>query len=192
MDVCDTPSYTLCHDGTMSGDSSRTRFAPEHDHSTEDRGHTIVSLAPGRPRKLCAWYSTFTSMYRVLLGIDTDEQRALAQAEAVTALPAAEDAVEALVMHVFQENPEGASVGQIGAVRRVVELFEAAGVDHELLEASGDPAAELIDAAERHDVDTICVAGRQQTPAGKVIFGSTTQSVILGTDRPVLAASAGD
>lgn len=131
-------------------------------------------------------------MYRVLLGIDTDEQRALAQAEAVAALPAAEQAVEALVMHVFQDNPEGASVSQIGAVRRVVELFEEAGIDHELLEASGDPAGELIDAAQRQEVDAVCVAGRQQTPTGKVIFGSTTQSVILGTDRPVFAVSTGD
>jgi len=132
-----------------------------------------------------------TSMYRVLLGIDTNERRARAQAEAVAALPAAEDAVEALVMHVFQENPEGASVSQVGAVRRVVELFEDAGIDHELLEESGDPAAELIEAARRHEVDAICVAGRKRTPAGKAIFGSTTQSVILETDRPVLAANAG-
>jgi len=130
-------------------------------------------------------------MYRVLLGIDTNERRARAQAEAVAALPAAEDAVEALVMHVFQENPEGASVSQVGAVRRVVELFEDAGIDHELLEESGDPAAELIEAARRHEVDAICVAGRKRTPAGKAIFGSTTQSVILETDRPVLAANAG-
>lgn len=130
-------------------------------------------------------------MYRVLLGVDTDGQRARAQAEAVRSLPAADTAVKALVMHVFQENPEGASVGQIGAVRRVADLFEEAGVDHELHEASGDPAEALLDAAVDHGVDTICVAGRQRTPAGKVIFGSTTQSVILGTEKPVLAVSAG-
>jgi Universal stress protein family. len=131
-------------------------------------------------------------MYRVLLGVDTDEQRARAQAEAVRSLPAAETAVEALVMHVFQENPEGASVGQIGAVSRVTDVFKEAGVDYELHEMSGDPAEALLNAAVDHDADTICVAGRQRTPAGKVIFGSTTQSVILGTEKPVLAVSASE
>lgn len=131
-------------------------------------------------------------MYRVLLGVDTDGQRARAQAEAVRSLPAADTAVKALVMHVFQENPEGASVGQVGAVRRVTDLFEEADVDYELHEASGDPAGALLDAAAEYDVDTVCVAGRQRTPTGKVIFGSTTQSVILGTEKPVLTTSVGE
>ncbi len=126
-------------------------------------------------------------MYHTLVGVDDDEERAVAQANAVIELPNADGDVTAHLCHVFQDNTEGASIGQVSGVRRARERLEGAGVACEHYEASGDPATEIIAAARATDVDAICLSGRKRSPAGKVVFGSVTQEVILSADRPVLA-----
>ncbi|WP_434521882.1 universal stress protein [Halorubrum sp. AS12] len=132
-------------------------------------------------------------MYNVLLGIGLDDEpRAIAQAEAVVDLPRASDEVTAHLCHVFRDNPEGASVHQIGTVRRAREVLEDAGVDCAHYEASGDPGEELLAAADDVGADAICVSGRKRSPAGKVVFGSTTQALVLNADRPVLAVPGPD
>lgn len=125
-------------------------------------------------------------MYDVLIAIDTDEERGAAQGEAVANLPHSTEEVRAYLMHVFGDNPEGGSVHQVAAVKRAVERLEQAGVEYEYRESSGDPATTILDEAEALDVDAICLSGRKQTPTGKVIFGSVTQSVILEATRPVI------
>ena len=132
-------------------------------------------------------------MYDVLLGIGLDDEaRATAQAEAVTGLPAAADEVTAHLCHVFRDNPEGASVHQLGTVRRAREVLEDAGVTCVHYEASGDPADELLAAAADIDADAICVSGRKRSPTGKAVFGSTTQALVLNADRPVLTVPGPD
>ncbi|GAB7091644.1 hypothetical protein JCM18237_19150 [Halorubrum luteum] len=126
-------------------------------------------------------------MYRVLLAIDEDERRALAQANAIADIPAVNDEITVHLCHVFRDNPEGASVNQLSAVRRARERLEAAGVDTVHAEASGDPAEEILALADEIDANVICLSGRKRTPAGKAVFGSVTQAVIRGSDRPVLA-----
>ncbi len=130
-------------------------------------------------------------MYDVLIGIDNGaDRRAVAQAEAVADLPHAADETKATLCHVFRDNPEGASVHQLSAVRRARETLEDAGVTCVHYEASGDPADELLAAADDVDPNAICVSGRKRRPSGKAVFGSVTQDVILGSDRPVLAVPA--
>jgi nucleotide-binding universal stress UspA family protein len=130
-------------------------------------------------------------MYEVLIGIDNEaDRRAVAQAEAVADLPHAAEETTAHLCHVFRDNPEGASVHQLSAVRRARETLEADGVTCVHREASGDPADELLAAAADVDANAICVAGRKRRPSGKAVFGSVTQDVILGSDRPVLAVPA--
>lgn len=132
-------------------------------------------------------------MYEVLLAIDEDEKRALAQARAVTDLPADPEEIHATLFHVFTgDNPGGASVNQVGSVRRAREHLEDAGVAVTLNESSGDPAAEILEAAAEHDVDLVTVSGRQRSPAGKALLGSASQSVLLQSDRPVLFVGAGE
>lgn len=131
-------------------------------------------------------------MYHVLIPVDQSEERATAQAEAVVELPAASSEVRATVMHIFQDNPSGASVNQVGAVRRATETLEAAGVEYSLVEESGDPAEEIVERADEMDVDSICVAGRKRSPTGKALFGSVSQTVIIDSDRTVLFAHVDD
>lgn len=124
-------------------------------------------------------------MRDILLGIDQNVNRAATQAETVIDLFDVDD-TRAYLLHDFVDNPEGASVTQVDAVKRAQERLTDAGIAVELREGSGDPAASIIETADELDVHAICVAGRNRTPAGKVLFGSVTQSVVLNTDRPVL------
>ena len=130
-------------------------------------------------------------MKEVLLGIDDSEERAKIQAETVVDLFDTED-LRVHLLHDFVENPEGASVIQVGAVHRATEILEDHGVDIEYHEGSGDPADSIIATAEELDVDAIVVAGRKRSPTGKLLFGSVSQEIILSTERPVLVCSKAD
>lgn len=126
----------------------------------------------------------------MLLALDDDLSQARAQITAVESMVETADGAEAYLLHVFDNNPEGASVKQVEAVRETKDRLEAAGVTVELLESSGDPAGEILRYAEEYDVDQICVGGRKRTPAGKALFGSVTQDVVLGTHCPVLVCGS--
>lgn len=126
-------------------------------------------------------------MSELLLAVDDSTERAVAQARAVADLPVD----RAILFHVFVgENPNGASVHQVASVRRARERLEAAGIEVELAESSGEPAEAIVETARERDVDLIVVAGRKRSPAGKAVLGSVSQSVLLTTDRPVLFCTA--
>lgn len=65
-------------------------------------------------------------------------------------------------------------------------------IDATYLGRVGEPAAEVVAEAGRQDARHIVIAGRKRTPAGKALFGSTTQSIILEADRPVTIVSKDD
>jgi nucleotide-binding universal stress UspA family protein len=125
-------------------------------------------------------------MYAIVVGIDDSEERATAQARELLGMPMDPADVRVTVVHAFQENPAGASVAQVGSVRRFVDLLEAEGFEVELQEAGSDPAPAITAVADEVDADLIVLAGRKRTPTGKVLFGSVTQAVILDTSRAVL------
>lgn len=123
-------------------------------------------------------------MYEVLVPVDRDPDRAEAQARTVASLPV--DGIHAVLFHVFTNNPEGATVDQLAAVRRADDRLTEAGVDVTLASSSGDPVTEILKRAETADADLICLAGRKRTAAGKLLFGSVSRSVMLESERPVL------
>ncbi|MFB6353351.1 MAG: universal stress protein [Halobacteriales archaeon] len=133
-------------------------------------------------------------MYRVLMPVDTDEDRARYQAEYVASLPDAADSVEVLTLFVFHGEGEGLpdelkpfkTATRIPAVRHTKEWLEEQGVTVEVHDESGDTAQDILDGAERFDADAIVLGTRKRSPIGKAVFGSVTQEVILGTDRPVV------
>jgi nucleotide-binding universal stress UspA family protein len=140
-------------------------------------------------------------MYRVLVPIDDNEGRARRQASFVADLPAADEKVEAHLLFVFTKGtgtkdvPEELqrfnSAERVASVRRAEEILEDAGVDFHLLEDSGEVTDDIIDAAEDIDADLIVLGGRKRSPAGKVLFGSVTQEVLLEADRPVTVTGGG-
>ncbi|WP_135822242.1 universal stress protein [Halostella litorea] len=125
-------------------------------------------------------------MYEILAAIDDDVDGAHAQVDAVESMVDAADEVVVHLLHVFTDNPSGASIMQVEAAREASERLEELGVEVRAEETSGDPATQILERAETENVDQICVGGRKRSPTGKALFGSVTQDVILGTDRPVL------
>lgn len=128
-------------------------------------------------------------MYRVLLAVDDNESRALAQAKYASSLPASADEVEAIILYVFTDNAEGdvpRSVTRVRSVKRAREHLETEGVETKILEDSMETVENILRTADEHEVDSIVLGGRKRSPAGKAVFGSVTQKVILNTDRPVV------
>ncbi|TKR25341.1 universal stress protein [Natronomonas salsuginis] len=130
-------------------------------------------------------------MTHILLAVDDDEDRARVSAEDLAELKWG-DGVTVTVLHVFTDNVEGANVSQIGSAREARDILEASGIEVILDETSGSPAEEIIDYAGEEDIDIICLAGRSRTPAGKAVFGSVSQSVMLDSDIPVLFCPTSD
>ena len=129
-------------------------------------------------------------MYEIVVGIDRDETRARTQATEITEMPLDPESIHVTLVHDFEENREGAKVTQVAAVRRAKELLEEAGVDVSLEGTSGKPASGILEVADARDANLVVLAGRKRSPAGKALFGSVTQDVILGTDRSVLVVSS--
>ena len=51
----------------------------------------------------------------------------------------------------------------------------------------GDTVSTVLDYADDQDARYLVIGGRKRSPAGKALFGSVTQSILMNTDRPVLA-----
>jgi nucleotide-binding universal stress UspA family protein len=126
-------------------------------------------------------------MYRVLMPIDGSESRGEAQAETVVAFPDAAESVKVTLLYVFDDEdqkettaPEDIGGGQVAASR-----LRDAGITVEQSSHVGDPATEILAAADEIDADQIVLGGRKRSPVGAILFGSVSQSVIVEADRPV-------
>ena len=125
-------------------------------------------------------------MYHVIIGIDEDEAHAQLCAEEVAEMPGDGDEKQVTLIHSFTDNPSGASAAQLAPVRAASDVLDEAGIGYEVTESSGDPAETIIDTADEMDADLIVIGGRKRSPAGKALFGSVTQTVILNAGRPVM------
>ncbi|SFR68724.1 Nucleotide-binding universal stress protein, UspA family [Halogeometricum rufum] len=56
----------------------------------------------------------------------------------------------------------------------------------------GRPETQVRSVAEEVDARYVVIGGRNQSPVGKAMFGSTTQSILLNSDRPVLTVRTPD
>ena len=132
-------------------------------------------------------------MYSVLMPVDSNENRAIAQAEYVAAIPKAAEEVEAIILYVFtEEDAESQSrdVTRVGSVKRARQYLQDHGVTMGIREDSAETVDAILSHADEHDVDSLVLGGRKRSPAGKALFGSVTQSVILDTERPVVVTGS--
>ena len=70
-------------------------------------------------------------------------------------------------------------------IRDLAGRLNNAGVDHAVGGAVGDHGDSIVGLAEEADADLVIVGGRQRSPTGKAVFGSTAQKVMLSAPCPV-------
>lgn len=73
-------------------------------------------------------------------------------------------------------------------VRTLTRLLRERGVDNAVHGERSEGSAvgdRIIDLAGELDADMVIVGGRSRSPAGKAVFGSTAQTVMLGAPCPV-------
>lgn len=136
-------------------------------------------------------------MYRVLVPVGGDAKHALAAADAVASLPNAAADVEATLLNVyegFEVTGEGGRVDSEDVwdeenfpevVSAVEDRLVDAGVSVTKRREHGDPADVICEVADELDVDNITMSGRRRSPTGKMLFGSTTQQVLISSGQPV-------
>jgi nucleotide-binding universal stress UspA family protein len=134
-------------------------------------------------------------MYTILVPIDGDEGRAQAQTEFVLDLPTDRDEVSVVLTHTLQgaerEAPrEMQDPGRVATVRDARDALAADGYEVEILEASAPPAEGILNLAADVEADLIVMGGRKRSPAGKALFGSATQAVVLDSDVPVVVTGS--
>lgn len=69
--------------------------------------------------------------------------------------------------------------------REIAERAEEAGVDCVPAVENGAPDDVILKYVDEHGVDLVVIGGRKRSAAGKLLFGSVTQSVALHADVPV-------
>ena len=146
-------------------------------------------------------------MYRILVPIDSEEDRVRGQIAAIRNLPQAADEVHVDLLYVYEEvdtPPDEAGRAYIDMINENIEDIQGlpdtvdlartelrdAGIEAEVHEVTGDPADAILEVATEYDVDAIVIGTRRRSPVGKALFGSVAQDVILESDRPVLVTTA--
>ncbi|WP_049941994.1 universal stress protein [Haloterrigena turkmenica] len=137
-------------------------------------------------------------MHTALLPIDESETRAKRAAETVISLPGDPEEKRVVLLNVSEETKqpwlqefetqrgEGVEEPELpDSTIAAYEPLEAEGIDVETRLERGNIAEEIVAVAEEIDADSIVMSGRRKSPAGKVLFGSVTQSVLLNAERPV-------
>ena len=126
---------------------------------------------------------------------DADRVEALATAVTEVAEPTG---ARVVLLHVFGEDdlesvrerldqseasPTAAARRQ-KTVRDLTDAFDDADVEYEVRGRVGEKADAIVAAAEDVAADRVFVAGRPRSPAGKAVFGSTAQTVMLSAPCP--------
>lgn len=139
-------------------------------------------------------------MYTALVPVDESETRARRAANVVTSLPGESEELNVVVLSVSEKkqqpwfteaeiNTTEGHPDQSAAPESVdvaYEILENHGVSVEKRYEYGDPPKRILAVAEEIVADVIVMCSRRQSPTGKALFGSVTQSVMLESQRPIV------
>lgn len=134
-------------------------------------------------------------MYRILVPVDADTDRAQRQAEFVANLPIPKDELEVIITHALPpeditEGDDVTSLDDVETVQLAREYLEERDYTVELTAGRLPPADAILDLTREHDADQIVMGSRKRSPTGKVIFGSVSQQVLLESPVPVTVVGA--
>ena len=119
-------------------------------------------------------------MYNVLIPVDDNLERAIAQAEYVSALPAPADGVDATILTVGMDDFSATE-----APVRAAEHLESAGIDVDRVVEEGGVARAIVEAAAERETDHLVMGGRKRSDTATALLGSTVLDVFRSTDLPV-------
>ncbi|MES3517242.1 MAG: universal stress protein [Natronomonas sp.] len=72
------------------------------------------------------------------------------------------------------------------ATEIAAEAIGKADIEAEAVGLVGEPAEEIVNYADNHDVSYVIVGGKRRSAVGKAIFGSVAQSVLTESHQPVV------
>ena len=103
-----------------------------------------------------------------------------------------DDAVESSRAELETSSPD-ALAAQKNAVAAATEELEAAGIETRVrdIPSDGEIADAIVTFAVECEIDRIYVFNRKRNPAGKAVFGSTVQQLLLDAPCPVVVLPSG-
>ncbi|MDL5363388.1 universal stress protein [Halalkalicoccus sp. NIPERK01] len=84
------------------------------------------------------------------------------------------------------------SVEDTAAAQAAEGLDEVMSVDYDVIGRVGNPGKKVVEYAAEVDARYLVIGGRARSPVGKALFGSVAQSILLNTERPVVAVPAAE
>jgi Universal stress protein UspA and related nucleotide-binding proteins len=111
--------------------------------------------------------------------------------EAATLADAFDDDFHVVHVQSYDSLPEKEQNSTDKTIKQQTEAIAAGaatGIDRSIVPVGliGQPAPEILEYAEEHETRYIVIGGQKRSPVGKALFGSTTQQVLLGAERPVV------
>lgn len=133
----------------------------------------------------------------VAAAIDNDASAERIISEAVELSQAFQDELQ--IIHVIEKSDLNQGVGETKSsdsrtVKQQAEDIVSNAASHMSRDfvpvgLIGNPAAEIINYSNDNEIDYLVIGGRQRSPVGKALFGSTTQRILLNANCRVVTIS---
>lgn len=89
----------------------------------------------------------------------------------------------------FEDMTLSAEVDRAEQIARTIYREALGDHDHDRVSPEGrvgDPTKSILEVVDQLDARYVVVGGRKRSPAGKALFGSVTQSVLLNAEAPTV------